>query len=171
MPWARLKPAPQDLTPGCDDLVSADRLLLGCCPSGGGIEHVAVPPAGSGFGLLHHVHPQAGRVGEAEAALSEGFVGERVADGQCPLRGFGKRRVHVVDLHLEAQAAAREGFGPQGALRYEGAPDLLATMLNGALNALALRLAAPGTKVSRRVWEQAVGGLFEAFSPPAAPGS
>ena len=86
---------------------------------------------------------------------------------------LGWSRWEALDRRL-GQQALREGIEAalaEGVLRYEGSPELLATMLNGALNALALRLAAPGTKVPRRVWEQAVRSLFEAFSPPALPGS
>lgn len=86
---------------------------------------------------------------------------------------LGWSRWEALDRRL-GQQSLRDGIDAaraQGALRYEGSAELLATMLNGALNALALRLAAPGTKVPRRVWEQAVRGVFEALSSPAAPES
>ena len=84
---------------------------------------------------------------------------------------LGWARWEALDRRL-GQQSLREGIEAaraQGALRYEGSPELLATMLNGALNALALRLAAPGTKVPRRVWEQAVRSLLAAFRITPSP--
>lgn len=75
---------------------------------------------------------------------------------------LGWSRWEALDRRL-GQQSLREGIEAaraQGALRYEGSPELLATMLNGALNALALRVAAPGARVPRRGWEQAVRSLF-----------
>lgn len=46
------------------------------------------------------------------------------------------------------------------AINFDGSPELLATMINGALNALALRVGAPGTTVAPRTWHRAVRGLF-----------
>ncbi|MHA6289278.1 TetR/AcrR family transcriptional regulator [Maricaulis sp. CAU 1757] len=49
-----------------------------------------------------------------------------------------------------------------GAIRFDGQPDLLFAMVNGALNGLALSLAmAPQPDAA---WQQAVRGLFERFA-------
>jgi AcrR family transcriptional regulator len=85
---------------------------------------------------------------------------------------LGWARWEALDRRL-GQQSLREGIEAaraQGALRYEGSPELLATMLNGALNALALRLAAPGPRVPRRDWEGAVRALLETLrARPTAP--
>jgi AcrR family transcriptional regulator len=51
-----------------------------------------------------------------------------------------------------------------GELRFAGGPELLATLLNGAVNALALRLAAEGAAPERATWA-ALRELIEAFEP------
>jgi AcrR family transcriptional regulator len=78
---------------------------------------------------------------------------------------LGWARWEALDRRL-GQQSLREGIEAaraQGALRYEGSPELLATMLNGALNALALRVAARSARLPRREWEGAVQSLFEAL--------
>jgi AcrR family transcriptional regulator len=59
----------------------------------------------------------------------------------------------------EAMTAKVIGFG--------GSAELLATMINGALNALALQVGAPGSTVTPRKWRRAVRSLWAALAGPA----
>src|SRR5688572_15514555 len=69
---------------------------------------VLVPVPGRGFGLLHDVQPQAGRVDDREAALSPGLVAQRVGDLRAGGLQLGEGGARVVDLQREEGAPAVE---------------------------------------------------------------
>ena len=79
---------------------------------------------------------------------------------------LGWERWEALDQQLSAQALHT---GVQEALDakkivFGGSSEMLATMANGALNALALRVGAPGSTVSSREWQTAVRALWGAFA-------
>ena len=52
-----------------------------------------------------------------------------------------------------------------GEIVFDGGADLLTTMANGALNALALRISGPAPSVSPRDWRRAVRAYWRALAP------
>ena len=79
---------------------------------------------------------------------------------------LGWERWEALDQRLSAEAlrtAVDEALESR-AIVFGGSPEMLATMANGALNALALRVGAPGSKVSSREWQKAVRALWGAFA-------
>jgi AcrR family transcriptional regulator len=83
---------------------------------------------------------------------------------------LGWARWEALDRRL-GHAALRQGIEAAvqaKAIRCDCSIDMLATMVNGALNALALKVGAPGAQVAPREWRRAVRSLFFAFASPAA---
>jgi AcrR family transcriptional regulator len=79
---------------------------------------------------------------------------------------LGWERWDALDRRLSSQAL-REGIDAAlagGAIAFDGSAELLAVMINGALNALALRVGAPAGGVPARQWQRAVRQLFETFA-------
>lgn len=79
---------------------------------------------------------------------------------------LGWERWEALDQRLSAQAlhtAVGEALKAK-AIVFGGSAEMLATMANGALNALALRVGAPGSVVSSREWQKAVRALWAAFA-------
>ncbi len=80
---------------------------------------------------------------------------------------LGWARWQALDDRL-SQAALAEGMRAAiaaGALRFDCGFDLALAMMNGALNALALRVNAPGAAVAAREWRRAVRALWRAHAP------
>lgn len=80
---------------------------------------------------------------------------------------LGWERWDALDRQLSFRAL-REGIDAAlaaGALRFDGSAELLTTMTNGALNALALRVGAPGAQVPPAQWQAAVRAWFTALRP------
>lgn len=75
---------------------------------------------------------------------------------------LGWERWDALDRRLSS-LALREGIDAalaDGSIVFDGNAELLAVMVNGALNALALRVGAPDADVTARQWQRAVRGLF-----------
>lgn len=83
---------------------------------------------------------------------------------------LGWERWDALDRRLSFQALS-EGIDAAlqtNAIVFDGRRELLATLLSGALNALALRVAAPGAVISPQQWRRAVRALFAALAPAAS---
>ena len=81
---------------------------------------------------------------------------------------LGGERSAALDRQL-GFAALQEGIHAAidaGSLHFNGDVDLLATMLNGALEAVALRLGRSGAPPSARAWQRAVRALFRSLARP-----
>lgn len=83
---------------------------------------------------------------------------------------LGWERWEALDRRLSYQALHHALSQARGAgmLAFSGDLGLLTTMINGALNALALKAGAPGKAVSSRAWHTAVHELFAALAPGRA---
>lgn len=84
---------------------------------------------------------------------------------------LGWARWEALDRQL-SYAALRAGVDAAidaGAIDVNCSREMLATLLNGALNAVALRVGAPGAQVPRDEWTAAVHALMTAFARPAMP--
>jgi AcrR family transcriptional regulator len=79
---------------------------------------------------------------------------------------LGWARWQVLDERLAAQAlrAAIAEAMATGDLHFEGSPELLATLANGALNALALRVGHAEPPLPARTWQRAVRAFWTALS-------
>ncbi|MBL0917164.1 MAG: TetR/AcrR family transcriptional regulator [Hydrogenophaga sp.] len=80
---------------------------------------------------------------------------------------LGWARWQALDDRL-SQAALAEGMRAAieaKAIRFDCGFDLAVTLMNGALNALALRVSAPDAPVSVREWRRAVRALWAAHAP------
>lgn len=80
---------------------------------------------------------------------------------------LGWARWQALDDRL-SQAALAEGIRAAieaKALRFDCGLELATLMMNGALNALALRVNAPGAPVPAREWRRAVRALWAAHTP------
>ena len=83
---------------------------------------------------------------------------------------LGWERWEALDRQLSyvaLRAGVQAGIDA-GALGVACSAEMLATLLNGALNGLALRVSAPGAQVPREEWTQAVRSLITAFTRPLA---
>ena len=81
---------------------------------------------------------------------------------------LGWERWEALDRQLSyavLRAGVQAGIDA-GALAAGCSAEMLATLLNGALNGLALRVSAPGARVPRDEWTQAVRSLMNAFTRP-----
>lgn len=78
---------------------------------------------------------------------------------------LGWERWEALDQRL-SYAALREGLHiaiRDGRLKFGCSLDMAATLVNGGLNAIALRAGAPNAPAPRSEWERAVRTLFDAF--------
>lgn len=80
---------------------------------------------------------------------------------------LGWERWEALDRQLSARALreAVDAALAAGAIEFAGSADMLTTVINGALNAVALRVGAPGAQVAPAEWRSAVQALFEALRP------
>lgn len=79
---------------------------------------------------------------------------------------LGWERWEALDRQLSFQAlrtAIDEALAAK-AIAFGASPEMLATLINGALNALALRVGAEGSAVAARDWHKAVKALWGAFA-------
>lgn len=79
---------------------------------------------------------------------------------------LGWERWHALDRRLGYQAlhdALRLAL-KEGAIHFDGDLELLATLVNGALNSLALRVGSTASAVPARSWQRAVRALFAALA-------
>jgi AcrR family transcriptional regulator len=84
---------------------------------------------------------------------------------------LGWERWEALDRRLSYESlshAIREAIDG-GAIAFDADADILTTMINGALNAIAMRVGAPGTKVPKRTWHAAIRALFEGLAVRATP--
>jgi AcrR family transcriptional regulator len=82
---------------------------------------------------------------------------------------LGWQRWDALDRQL-SQQALHDALGhalSAGTIRFDAGPDLLATMVNGALGALALRVGSMQPAPSPRAWRAAVRALFRALAAGA----
>ena len=83
---------------------------------------------------------------------------------------LGWAKWDALDQRLSA-ASLREGVADaaaRGALSLRCPVELTTLMINGALNAIALRAGAPGADIQTTDWQAAVRALFEALVAPQA---
>lgn len=80
---------------------------------------------------------------------------------------LGWERWDALDRKL-SYASLRDGLRSAiaaGELKFGCTVDMATTLVNGSLNAIALRAGAPASRIKRSEWERAVRTLFEAFRP------